>query len=329
MLSWRRVHSKQDILGPDFIAHTYEFQRGSNDRVTTLVEHQANQEQSKAILYMHGYTDYFYQISLAQHFVQQGLRFFALDLQGYGRSIRPNNRPNQCESMTQYHDDMYIALAEIKAKGVKEVVILAHSTGGLIASGYLARYQAKTLPHQGEHIQVSGLILNSPFLELPFPPKLLRLLEWPIRIIVSLLPFYTSKDRSINVYARTLHKTLMGEWEYRLDWKPAAGFPFSLAWLKQIIIAQWALRKQRIDLPTLVCHSARSTVNVKDPEVLRRGDGVLDVDSMQAAARHTFSQLRLAKIEGGFHDIYLSPAPVRQTYLNAIDDWLRQQHYVD
>lgn len=328
MLNWQRIHSKQDILGPDFIAHTYSFHGSVSYVATTLIEHNANPEQERAILYLHGYTDYFHQAGLAQHFTSKGLRFFALDLQGYGRSIRPNSKPNWCESMAQYHDDIHIALAEVSAKGIKEIVILAHSTGGLIVSSYLAKIANQTTAISTAQAKISGLILNSPFLELPFPPKVLKRVSWPIRIAVSLLPFHSLRAKKISTYAQTLHKAFAGEWEYRLDWKPAHGFPLSFSWLKQIIVTQHNLRHHCIHLPTLMCHSARSNLHAESLEAIRKGDGVLDVESMKMAAKRIFPQLCLASIEGGFHDLYLSPTPIRANYLNAIDDWLKQQKFI-
>ncbi|SBS32305.1 lysophospholipase L2 [Marinomonas aquimarina] len=325
-LSWQHLHSKTDLLGEPFMAHTFRHAGAANDVDTTLIEYAKQSAGKRAILYLHGYTDYFFQKPLALHFDQLGLRFFAIDMQGYGRSIRPNSLPNWCETLDHYFDDIDIALAELYRRGVEEVVILAHSTGGLIASSFLA---ARQQPDQVSDAlpRIKGLILNSPFLALPFPPKVLKRLSWPIRIVVSLLPFHSLHAKKISLYAKTLHTVFGGEWDYRLDWKPAHGFPLSFHWLKQIILKQRALQHTRIDLPTLMCHSAITTKEALGIEDIRKGDGVLNVDSMKLAAQRTFSDLTCASIEGGYHDLFLSPQPVRANYLAAIDQWLLDQSF--
>lgn len=327
-LSWQHLHSKTDILGTPFIAHTYRFKGVVTDVATTLVEYQEQSNHHRAILYIHGYTDYFFQKGLAEHFSQQGLRFFAIDLQGYGRSIRPNSQPNWCESLDQYFDDIEIALNELYSKGIEEVVLLAHSTGGLIASSFLKDRQmpkqvSKSLP------TIKGLILNSPFLTLPFPPNVLKRITLPIWIAVSALPFHCLRAKKISMYAKTLHQVFGGEWSYRLDWKPAQGFPLSFSWLKQIIIKQKVLQSANIGLPTLMCHSSITTKEALAVEDLRKGDGVLNVDSMKLAARKTFSNLTCASIDGGYHDLFLSPKPIRDHYLAAIDQWLLDQSFIE
>ena len=324
---WQHVNECEDLLGADFIARTYAFSGPKTQVYSTLIHHVGNPNAEKAILYVHGYTDYFFQTGLAEHFVDLGYRFYAVDLQGYGRSIRPSTPPNWCDSIEQYGQDLDIALATIKQDGVNDVVILGHSTGGLVVSTYLA--QPHGLPERASHYNkafpvVRGLILNSPFLALPFSPAVLNRISWSIRALVSALPFLYLRAKKINIYSKTLHIKFGGEWDYRLDWKPAEGFDLSFHWLREIICAQRNLAHQKIDIPTLLCHSKISTIGKLTVEETQQGDGVLDVDSMQEAADKTFTSLSNVAIPQGFHDLYLSHQPAQTAYLLAITDWLKQ-----
>lgn len=329
---WTLVHQGDDLLGPAFCSRTFAFSGAAsqdpNTRVhTTLIHHLGNPTSSKGILYVHGYTDYFFQTGLAEHFVALGYRFYALDLQGYGRSIRPSTPPNWCDSLDQYGQDIDIALATMKADGIDNLVLIGHSTGGLILANYLA--QPYALPERASHYnkafpQVNGLILNSPFLALPFPPALLNRISWPIRMLVSLLPFSYLRAKKISLYAQALHCKFGGEWDYRLDWKPAEGFDLSFHWLREIIRTQRHLANQRLAIPTLLCRSKISTIGTLTVEETQQGDGVLDVDSMQDAAEKTFQNLTTAVISEGFHDLYLSHEPARQAYLSAMTTWLSE-----
>jgi alpha-beta hydrolase superfamily lysophospholipase len=323
---WTQINRGEDLLGADFVARTFAFPGPKSEVHTTLVHHIGRPRTAKAILYVHGYTDYFFQTGLAEYFVKLGYRFYAVDLQGYGRSIRPETPPNWCDSIEQYGQDLDIALATMREDGVKSVVMLAHSTGGLIVSSYLA--QPHTFEERVNHYnkafpEVTGLILNSPFLALPFSPSVLNRIHWPIRAIVSAFPFMLIRAKKVIIYAKTLHTVFGGEWDYRLDWKPAKGFGLSFHWLREIIKAQDLLVNQRIDIPTLLCHSEISTIGKKTVEETQQGDGVLDVDSMQEAAEKTFSNLEKATIPQGFHDLYLSHEPARKAYLSAITSWLK------
>src|ERR1700719_4012477 len=44
-----------------------------------------------AVLYVHGFTDYFFQTALADFFAACGLPFYALDLRKSGRALRPGH----------------------------------------------------------------------------------------------------------------------------------------------------------------------------------------------------------------------------------------------
>ena len=55
--------------------------------VATLVRRLPDRSRS-AVLYVHGWNDYFFQTHLADHLADLGFDFYALDLRRYGRSLR-------------------------------------------------------------------------------------------------------------------------------------------------------------------------------------------------------------------------------------------------
>jgi len=110
MTSWQ-----QDVLGPDFEQLTLDLPAGSP---ATLVRYTGDAPEwtpsslaGADILYVHGWSDYFFQRELAEFFHQAGARFYALDLHNYGRSLRPGMVPGQVASLTEYDDDIAAALA--------------------------------------------------------------------------------------------------------------------------------------------------------------------------------------------------------------------------
>ena len=87
-----------------------------------------------AILYVHGYNDYFFQRELGDSVNARGYNFYALDLRKYGRSLRPHQDAFFCKDLGEYFADIDTALATIRSEGNERIWLMGHSTGGLITS---------------------------------------------------------------------------------------------------------------------------------------------------------------------------------------------------
>lgn len=109
MTSWQ-----QDVLGPDFEQLTLELSAGSPATLVRYVGTAAKWEPSALtgadVLYVHGFSDYFFQHELAEFWHRSGANFYALDLHNYGRSLRPGQLPGQVSSLTEYDADIAAAL---------------------------------------------------------------------------------------------------------------------------------------------------------------------------------------------------------------------------
>ena len=73
----------------------------SGDVVATLVRHLTPQSTKRAVLYVHGYNDYFFQKALGDSIVRHGYSFYALDLRKYGRSILPHQDAFELRDITE------------------------------------------------------------------------------------------------------------------------------------------------------------------------------------------------------------------------------------
>ena len=69
-----------------------------------------------AVLYVHGFIDYFFQRHMAERFAAEGYAFYALDLRKHGRSLLPHQHPCFCKDIAEYHADITRALEEIGAR---------------------------------------------------------------------------------------------------------------------------------------------------------------------------------------------------------------------
>src|SRR5690242_7633447 len=148
-----------DVLGADYEALRLSFEDdGEGEVVATLVRRRASGR--KAVLYVHGFVDYFFQKHLADFYVERGYSFYALDLRKYGRSLLDHQTPNFARDLSEYFPEIDEAVRLIREDN--DVVLLnGHSTGGLTLSLWADRARGKGL--------IDGMFLNSPFLQLNVP----------------------------------------------------------------------------------------------------------------------------------------------------------------
>ena len=197
--------------------------------VATLVHRIASGKRHRAVLYVHGYNDYFFQKALGDSIVSHGYSFYALDLRKYGRSLREGQDAFEAKDMTEYQEELSAALRFLRStEGHSEIYILAYSTGGLITSLYL---------HDTDNRDgIRGLILNSPFFDFNFTPAqerfVLPLLSGAASLMSNKVVSDVSKEP--NMYAQTLLKAYHGRWDYNTNWKKTYGHPIRLSWLRAV-----------------------------------------------------------------------------------------------
>jgi alpha-beta hydrolase superfamily lysophospholipase len=306
-----------DILGPDFeqlrIGQPADYE---GPVVCTLVRrtHSATASTRRAVLYVHGFNDYFFQRELAAEWEAHGYRFYALDLRKYGRSWLPHQRPNNVRSLAEYFADLNAALARIRQEGAGQVVLSGHSTGGLTAA-----------LHADAHPDAwAALVLNSPFLELNQPRWLRRSVVPLVTRLGRLLPDLPVPSNLPLGYGESLHRQYRGEWEFDLRWKPVKLFPVNAGWLRAIRTGQRQVAAGlHVPVPTLVLHSAR-TVRQYAPfnDEYFRADGVLSAEDIHRLAPRLGPQVTVESIEGGMHDLVLSRPEVRAAVYRRIFGWL-------
>src|SRR3954447_11520610 len=92
-----------DRLLPGFEALELEFPGDyDGEGVATLVRFPAGNAPRGPVLYVHGFSDYFFQRHMAERFTHECYAFYALDLRKHGRSLRGHQHPNFCKSVTEY-----------------------------------------------------------------------------------------------------------------------------------------------------------------------------------------------------------------------------------
>lgn len=309
-----------DVLGEPFEQRVIELPDDDEGPVfATLVHRRAPRPTGKAILYLHGYNDYFFQAHLADFFIERGYDFYALDLRKYGRSLRPHQTASFVRSVADHFPEIDEAVQIIKSPadgGHETLVLFAHSAGGLIASLW-AHARSQTQP-------IDGLILNSPFFELNAPWLVRRPLAAIVGRVATWRPYWTFPLKPRGIYGRSLHKDFYGEWPFDTAWKPLEGLPLRLGWLQAVRTAQRRLRAGLdITAPILVARSSASYRGLGWSDAAHEADAVLNVNDIARWASVLGRHVTLVTIDGGKHDLTLSREPARLAFFAEADRWLR------
>ncbi|GGD27126.1 alpha/beta hydrolase [Flavobacterium orientale] len=281
----------------------------------TLVSKLADEKSNKAVLYIHGYCDYFFQEEYAEQFTKRGINFYALDLRKYGRSYLPHQVIYNMRSLEEYFPDIDSALEIIKKEGNDKVLLNAHSTGGLISSLYAN--QRKDSPF------FDAIFLNSPFLEMNMS-WFKRKAAIPLIAKKGLKkPNKTIKGSSLSFYGESLHKDYRGEWDYDLSVKPIVSPNVTYGFIRALYLGHNEIKNRlHITQPILVMHSDKSIQSKSWREDFYYSDSVLDVGDIEKYSYYLGNQVKTIAIKDGMHDLVLSRTPVRNEVYRNLFDWL-------
>ena len=270
-----------------------------------------------AIMYVHGWNDYFYRRHASEYWESLGIPFYAVDLRKFGRSYRPYQTPGYIEDLHEYRLEFNALRDQIVKEQGKDVRILmiAHSQGGLSASLWVNAEH----PHH-----VEALALNSPWLELQ-GNRMFRLLSTPVVQMYRLRGGKTVMPmRDPGFYARCIKRSTGGEWDY-LDHplNPGVEFLTRAGWMQAIYNGQDEIAKNLdIQIPVLVCTSDKSMMLQSTwDEGMREADSVLDITAIRQAALHLGDVVALATIRGGLHDLSMSKPDARRKYFRIVTMW--------
>ena len=282
------------------------------------------------VLYVHGWSDYFFQRDLAEFWTRRGARFYALDLRRYGRSLRDGQTPGYIDSLADYDLDIAAALRAMghavetgirvgaptgaRATG-RRIVLMGHSTGGLTLTLWAAR-------HPGV---AHALVLNSPWLELQLGTLGRQALAPLVDMRARLDPRGTQPAVDFGFYTRAQYElgTLPKD-ANRSRWRPDRGFPTAPGWLSAVMEGHRRVASGvDVGCPAMVLLSTRSTAPLSWKESMTASDSVLVVDDIARAATRIGELVTIARVDGAIHDIFLSRPEPRAVAYDSLDRWTR------
>lgn len=316
---------QSDILGPGFESCAFEAAGADGiRRRATLVRFtppDAPDARSaalrKAVLFLHGWSDYFFNIELARFWDAQGFEFFALDMHNHGRSLQPDTPGGYVADLEHYDAEIGTAvgmIAESAGADPQRLALMGHSTGGLVAALWASRNPGA----------FSHLVLNSPWLEM-HRSALVRRAAWTmVEPIARLRPEAVLRLPERGFYWRSISSSAEGEWTLDDAYRPPLAFPVRAAWLSAILAGQARVaRGLGIGAPVLVLLSAASENGLVWNEEMRRTDAVLDVNIIAARAMSLGRSVTVERIDGALHDVFLSRADVRADAYRRLARWIR------
>ncbi len=285
-------------------------EEGELEPTATLVR-RSRPRHARAVLYVHGWNDYFFQRHLAEHWDDLGYDFYALDLRRYGRSLHTGQLPGYVEDLSEYDLELDAAVERVR-RHHSVIVVNGHSTGGLITALWADR-------HPGV---IAGLVLNSPWIDLQ-GSALVRALAPPlVRSLATRAATWALPMGDSGFYSRALHVSHGGEWDWDLDLKRSPSQPVRSGWLRAIMNGHDQVSGGlAIDCPVLMMVSARSDFGRKWSEELKHADIVLDVNRLAAKAPNLGRHVTLVRIDNAVHDIVLSGADVRAEFFDELQRW--------
>lgn len=284
----------------------------------TLVRKQGRITTGKAVLYVHGFNDYFFQTEMAHAYLAQGITFYALDLRKHGRSKLPHQKHNNMRDLSEFYADVDAALTQIQTEGQKQILLSGHSTGGLLVTLYAADRKGKE--------QFEALFCNSPFYDWNLPKWVKR---WGVPVLAFCGKHFPDWPLQLSLstfYGYSLHREKYGEWEYNLDWKPHKLPAIWAGWVRGVRQGHQRIKKGvSIGVPVLILHSEKSVFDKSWSPLFLEGDAVLNVQDIQAGALKCEAPHRSCiAIAGGLHDLFLSSQPVREKAYQVLFHWLSQ-----
>ncbi|MGA8116379.1 MAG: alpha/beta hydrolase [Actinocatenispora sp.] len=310
----------EDVLGPAYTVRTIPLPADDEGEVVATLVHRPPSEGVRptgdAVLYVHGFSDYFFQTELADFHTDRGTDFYALDLRKYGRSLRPHQTPGFVTDLREYFPELTEAARIIRSEhGARRLILNAHSLGGLIVALWAHEVRDRDL--------VDAVVLNSPWLDMQGSWLVRTPLTMAMHVLGRLRPRVVVRSNGTGIYGYSISHEHHGEWTYDMVWKPLNGFPVRAGWISAVRRAHRRVYAgMDVRCPVLVMCSTGSRFPRAWHEDALRVDTVLDAEQIARWSHRLGPHVTLLRIADGMHDLVLSPKPVRERVYAETARWL-------
>ncbi|MCC9069509.1 alpha/beta hydrolase [Arthrobacter cryoconiti] len=280
------------------------------------------------VLYIHGWSDYFYNTGLAEYFSSRGHPFYALDLHNHGRNLADPSMGGYVDDLADYDAELLAAYDVLNLDAAKttssastgsiRILLIGHSTGGLIAALWAHKYPEL----------VGQLVLNSPWLELQGGAAIRRAATPLLGPFAQRRPLTRMRVPERTFYWRGISDEAFGDWSVDRALRPPQAFPVRAGWMRAILAAQRQVASGlALPMPVLVLLSSRSMLGPVWTLDMLSSDVVLDVRVLAHRSLSLGDSVSVERIDGALHEVFLSTQTVRELAYDRLERWLRG--YVD
>ena len=292
------------VLKPDF----------DGAPIAVLISKPCPEPSQKAVLYVHGYNDYFFQDHLADWYLAQGYNFYALELRRYGRALLAEQNRYDVRRITDYYEELDLAIDTIRnGHGNTFVLLNGHSMGGLLAALYTSDRSA-----------IDALFLNSPFFELNAGWFTRKILAPVISGLGAIFPKMKLPIPSSPYYGESLHRDYRGEWDYDLSLKLMQNKPRA-GWFRAIRKAHRTVHKGlSAECPVLVMRSDKTGSDSHWNDLITAADVILSVEHIAKWSPAIGKNVDVVTIPQAIHDVVLSAPDVRDHAFRELEKWMNK-----
>lgn len=305
---------RPDVLGEPWVSRVLPVtpsRRAPGADHAVLVHQRQAQERGlpRAVVYLPGFVDYFFQAEHAQAWIDAGVEFYGLDMRSQGRASH-GVRLEDVRDLTVRHEEIARAVEIARGAGAQHVTLLGHSTGGLQAAIFTA-----------DNPGVDALVLNSPWFDFTQPAHTQTVARVASSLLRRVAPRFPLSSLSPE-YPRSIHLSTGGEFDFDTAFKVLDNFPARAGFVASVIALQRRIRERglAIDVPVLVATSGRFG-DKRLAADLAEADCVLNPADMERLAPRLGSKVEVRAFPGGLHDLAVSRRPVRDDYTTAVIAW--------
>ena len=264
----------------------------------------------KALIWIHGYNDYFYHYHISDLLIKKKYDIYTLDLQNYCQTNINKDYLYHIKDLKNYYKDIDSTFNNLK-KDYDKIYLYGHSTGSLISSLYCydGFYREK----------ITGLILNSPFFDFNecfIKNIILKNLIYYIGVYYPTFQIIKENENKINNNSIDILKRFYFEPEYKL----CHNGPVTAGWVKTIIDYQKFIKDKNLDIkiPILCLYSSKNVIN----NSIEKGDDILNINDISKYVDNLGKNVTEVIIVNAVHDIFTSDKKPLDFAIKILLEWL-------
>lgn len=287
-----------------------KYEINNSDLSITKLYIKNNFKNKKALIWIPGYNDYYYNFYVGEKFLKNGYDIYALHFRRYMQENLDDIF--YCDNLKEYIQDIDNIFPKISKKNYNQIVLYGHSMGGLVASIYCKEGKYKD--------KISHLILNSPF----FDFKLNFLEKFILYYVVYFIAYFFPKKliRPIDINKKNYLSLNIKKRFYLNDkYKLNILSPIYMSWIKTIIDYQSKIKYNNLnlDIPIIILYCNKSTFFTNSNQT---GDDTLNVEDINKYSNNLGKNIKKYQFNNAIHDIFSSTIDIVNEALEITFNWL-------